>query len=112
MKLTGRSKKEAENISKNEGKREAIRKVGMLLTDDELENISGGVQAYADSGTSLNIPVRSGAGREFGQISSLKNGISVNTTGQIIYNEMDGITWYEINDPIEGWVKGDFLILQ
>ena len=42
MKLTGNLKKEVDNIDTKEGKKEAIRKAGMLVTDDELEQVSGG----------------------------------------------------------------------
>ncbi len=41
MKLTGNLKK-ADNIDTKEGKKEAVKKTGMPLTDDELEKVSGG----------------------------------------------------------------------
>ena len=44
MKLTGNLKKEVDNIDTKEGKKEAIRKAGMVLTDDELEIVSGGCE--------------------------------------------------------------------
>lgn len=44
MKLIGNLKKQVENESTREGRREAIRKAGMLLTDDELEKVAGGVE--------------------------------------------------------------------
>ena len=40
MKLTGNLKKTVDTIDSVEGKREAIRKAGMMLTDDELEQVS------------------------------------------------------------------------
>ena len=42
MKLIGNLKKTVDEIDTMEGKKEAIRKAGMALTDDELEQISGG----------------------------------------------------------------------
>ena len=42
MKLIGKLKKEVDNIESREGRRDAIRKAGMLLTDDELDMVGGG----------------------------------------------------------------------
>ena len=42
MKLWGNLKKEVDNISTKEGKKEAIKKAGMLLNDGELEQVTGG----------------------------------------------------------------------
>ena len=42
MKLTGRLKQEVDNIDSMDGKKDAIKKAGMMLTDDELEQVSGG----------------------------------------------------------------------
>ena len=42
MKLTGKLKKEVDGIDTKEGKRDAIRNAGMLLTDEELDMVSGG----------------------------------------------------------------------
>ena len=42
MKLTGNLKKEVDTIPTREGKRDAIKKAGMLLTEDELDMVSGG----------------------------------------------------------------------
>lgn len=42
MKLIGKLREQVENENSREGKRAAIRKAGMLLTDDELEKVSGG----------------------------------------------------------------------
>ena len=44
MKLTGKLKQEVDKIDTKEGKRDAIRKAGKKLTDDELEQISGGCE--------------------------------------------------------------------
>ncbi len=43
MKLTGNLKKEVENAQMKEEARDAIKKAGMLLDDDELEQVSGGI---------------------------------------------------------------------
>ena len=42
MKLIGRLKKEVDGIGTKEGRRDAIKRAGMLLTDDELDMVSGG----------------------------------------------------------------------
>ena len=42
MKLTGKLKKQVESAATKEEKREAIKQAGMLLTDDELDQVSGG----------------------------------------------------------------------
>jgi hypothetical protein len=42
MKLTGNLKKQVESAPTREEKREIIKKAGMLLSDDELEQVSGG----------------------------------------------------------------------
>jgi hypothetical protein len=43
MKLIGNLKKEVENAKTKEEARESIKKAGMLLDDDELEQVSGGI---------------------------------------------------------------------
>ena len=42
MKLTGKLKTQVESAATKEEKREAIKQAGMLLTDDELDQVSGG----------------------------------------------------------------------
>ena len=42
MKLTCKLKKQVESAATKEEKREAIKQAGMLLTDDELDQVSGG----------------------------------------------------------------------
>ena len=44
MKLTGNLKKQVESAPTMEEKREIIKKAGMLLADDELEQVSGGFE--------------------------------------------------------------------
>ena len=41
MQLIGNLKKQVDGIDSKEGKKEAIMKAGMMLTDDELEMVSG-----------------------------------------------------------------------
>ena len=40
MKLIGKLKREVDSIGTKEGKRDAIKKAGMMLTDDELDMVS------------------------------------------------------------------------
>ena len=42
MKLTGKLKTQVESAATKEEKREAIKQAGMLLTDEELDQVSGG----------------------------------------------------------------------
>ena len=42
MKLVGDLKKEVEKIETKEGKKEAIKKAGMELSDEELDQVAGG----------------------------------------------------------------------
>ena len=54
MKLIGNLKKTVDEIDTKEGKRDAIRKAGILLTDDELEQVSGGVSPDVEQITGNN----------------------------------------------------------
>ena len=47
MKLWGNLKKEVDNIDTKEGKKEAIKKAGMVLSDSELKQVSGGHMMWA-----------------------------------------------------------------
>ena len=46
MKLTGDLKKKVEQTQTKEEAKEAIKKAGMLLKDDELEQVSGGEEYF------------------------------------------------------------------
>ena len=50
MKLTGKLKTQVESAATKEEKREAIKQAGMLLTDDELDQVSGGSWATNPGG--------------------------------------------------------------
>ena len=51
MKLTGNLKKQVEKAESKEEKKGLIENAGMLLTDDELEQVSGGGDVfYTDTG--------------------------------------------------------------
>ena len=109
MTFPGRLKKEVESIDTKECKRKGIRKTGMLLTDAELEGISGGLTRNVATGADVDGIVRGGPGMEYGEIGSVANHSEVRTTGNIRYNEIDGKNWYEIDYPIFGWMAGDLL---
>ena len=51
MKLVGELKKEVEKIETKEGKKEVIMKAGMELSDEELDQVTGG--AFKISGNSV-----------------------------------------------------------
>ena len=46
MKLTGNLKKQVESAPTKEEKREAIKQAGMLLSDDELDQVAGGEMLF------------------------------------------------------------------
>ena len=48
MKLTGNLKKQVESAPTKEEKREAVKQAGMLCSDDELDQVSGGVTRGGD----------------------------------------------------------------
>lgn len=80
-----------------------------MLNEEELQNVSGGVNRYVNTGTTQSAVVRSGAGLNFAQIGSLQNGSQVNLTGNTGANGVDGITWFEINYPMYGWIAGSLI---
>lgn len=49
MKLVGELKKEVEKIETKESKKEAIKKAGMELSDEELDQVTGGQTNIPDS---------------------------------------------------------------
>ena len=46
MKLVGELKKQVEETKNKEEAKEVIEKAGMLLTDEELDNVTGGVNPF------------------------------------------------------------------
>ena len=50
MKLTGKFKTQIDHAAAREEKRDTIKKAGMLLTDDELDQISGGRELVIPEG--------------------------------------------------------------
>ena len=50
MKLTGDLKKKVDQVQTKEEAKEAIKKAGELLTDDELEQVSGGEGHFSPRG--------------------------------------------------------------
>ena len=77
------------------------------INDESLDNVSGGVKRVVDTGTSQNAAVRDGAGKQYEQIGSLKNGTVVNATGK--FKEADGRNWAQIDYPFDGWIAASIL---
>ena len=48
MKLVGELKKQVEETNSKEEAKEVIEKAGMELTDEELDNVAGGVDVYGE----------------------------------------------------------------
>ena len=109
MKLTGNLKKQVEQTESKEEARKVIRQAGMELTDEELDQVSGGAIQTVRTGSSRAEVIRSGPGITYSQICSLGDGEKVYTTGQKVRNDEDGIIWVEIAVPVHGWIRG-FLI--
>ncbi len=80
-----------------------------ILNEDELKNVNGGASRTVNTGTTQPAVVRSGAGLNYSQIASLPGGTQVNTTGNVSVNGIDGITWFEISDPVCGWIAGNVI---
>ena len=79
------------------------------LSDNALDRVIGGIKAYVDTGTGSNAVVRSGPGKTYSSVDSLSNGTMVRTTGENVENFEDGRTWYEIYEPIHGWIAGSLI---
>ena len=77
------------------------------LTDQELENVSGGDCRIVNTGDSRNAAIRVYPGLNTEIIGSLPNGTVANTTGRFM--RADGRNWAEINYPMWGWIKGSIL---
>ena len=80
------------------------------INDQELENVAGGESRTVNTGMKIEAVVRSGAGFSFPQISAIKNGNTVITTGKSVHAA--GRTWYEISAPVKGWMAGGLIGLQ
>ena len=83
------------------------KKTGMLLTDDELKKVNGGVRRIVSVDDRGYTNVRSGPGMNYTVVTRVYNGEHVNTTGRT--KEANGYTWYEIDSPDYGWVVGSVL---
>ena len=79
------------------------------ISDETLEQVIGGVKRTVDTHTEQNAALRSGPGISYPQIHSLKNGSFVLTTGKAVKNSDDGRTWYEIFEPVHGWIAGSLI---
>ncbi len=78
------------------------------LNENEMNNVSGGVYRTVNTNMVLKAVVRQGPGFNYPEIASLENGTQANTTGNVSMSG-DGVTWYEINYPVYGWMKGTLL---
>ena len=77
------------------------------ITDQELENVNGGMNCIVNTGDSRNAAIRIVPGLNAEIIGSLPNGTVANTTGRFTY--ADGRNWAEIDYPVRGWIKGSIL---
>ena len=77
------------------------------ISEEALEQVSGGVRRIVDTGTDQNAAVREGAGKGYEQIASLKNGTAVNATGK--FKQADGRNWAQIDAPVNGWIAASII---
>ena len=68
MKLTGKLKTQVDNAPTKEEKRDAIKQAGMLLSDEELDQVAGGTPIYT-----RGCPYDPHCGRTFNQDSDCKS---------------------------------------
>lgn len=78
-----------------------------MINEEMLEQVVGGVERTVNTNTTQNAAVRSGAGKSFDQIASLKNGTKVNATGRFM--QADGRNWAEVDSPVKGWIAASIL---
>lgn len=71
------------------------------LNMNEMGRVYGGATKTIRAESAV---VRAGAGLQYGVVGSLSSGAIVNFTGNVIYNDMDGYSWLQINSPVNGWV--------
>ena len=71
------------------------------LNPEEMSRVSGGSSKTIRT---RQAAVYTGPGKEYGQAGSLPCGSVINFTGNVSYNDKDGLSWYQINSPVPGWV--------
>lgn len=79
------------------------------LSDESLDAVVGGAKRRVNTHTDQNAVIRKGPGKGFAQVDSVGNGSFVYTTGESVYNDDDGRTWYEISSPCHGWIAGSLI---
>jgi bacteriocin-like protein len=78
-----------------------------VMNNQELENVSGGMNRVVNTGDERNAAVRVAPGVNNTQIGSLPNGTMANATGR--FASADGRNWAEIDYPVRGWIKASIL---
>ncbi len=66
------------------------------LSDEALENVTGGVRRTVQNDSNSYSYVRSGPGPNYDVVGRVYNGESVYTTGYYVY--CGGYVWYELDD--------------
>ncbi len=114
MKLTGNLKKQVEKAESKQEKKSLIENAGMLLNDDELENVAGGAKGETgkfEAWTIGKINVFSDYPKS--EVQVLQSVASVNgkiyVSGKIINVDYwtDNLSMAEIIEPMRGWVFSD-----
>ena len=78
------------------------------LSDESLEEVSGGVKRVVKNDTVDYANVREAPGLSSKVIGTVKNGTTVDTTGKKV--NKDGYPWYEITfSGGKGWIAGSLI---
>ena len=77
------------------------------MNDQELDNVIGGEYRVVNTGDTRDAAIRSYPGLNAPVVATLPNGTVANSTGRFAY--ADGRNWAEINQPVQGWIKGAIL---
>lgn len=78
-----------------------------LLSDQELEHVTGGEWRTVNTGDYRDAAIRSYPGLNAPVVATLHNGTQANATDW--FEQADGRNWVYINAPVQGWIKGSIL---
>lgn len=77
------------------------------VSDEALENVTGGASRTVYNDSVGYAHVRTGPGKSYESAYDVYNGDTVYTTGAYRYNEYDGYVWYQLTDGC--WIAGSLI---
>ena len=77
------------------------------ISDQLLENVSGGLKRTVNAGDEKEVEIRNAPGFSSTVVGTVSNGTKTNATGKYVC--ADGCNWAEIDSPMSGWIKGSFV---